>query len=133
MEKLSKANVNIRTQARVAIGRSKKPLKTQEQEEELIVEPEDEECPEGQHRDSETGECVIDEPSEAEEQKKVEVVDFEQCLVCLACEEACREEGANCLKVAGCIRIPFKPLPYEDMWVGAREVTPPVKVKTSVD
>ncbi len=81
--------------------------------------------------------CVDSCPREVldwdKKQKKVVVVDFEQCLVCLACEEACREDGANCLKVAGCIRKEFKPTPKEDMWGGAREVRPPVKVKTSLN
>lgn len=63
--------------------------------------------------------------------EKVKVADFEQCIVCLACEEACREDGTNCLKVAGCIRMDFKPpLPKEDMWGSAGVVRPPIEVKS---
>ena len=59
-------------------------------------------------------------------QKMVAVVNFQECLVCLACEEACLEDGNNCLKVEGAIRKEFKPSPIQNMWIGTREVKPPI-------
>lgn len=80
--------------------------------------------------------CVESCPREVldwdKQEKKVLVADFEQCLVCLACEEACREDGAKCLNIVGCIRKEFKPSPLESMWIGTSEVTPPIKVETSL-
>ena len=78
--------------------------------------------------------CVESCPREVlewdKEQKKVVVANFQECLICLACEEACREDGAHCLKIANNIRKEFKPTPKIDMWVGAVEVIPPTNVKS---
>lgn len=59
-------------------------------------------------------------------QKKVVVANFQECLVCLACEEACREDGNQCLQVKGSIQKEFKPTPIQDMWTGTREVKAPI-------
>lgn len=60
------------------------------------------------------------------DQKKVVVANFGECLVCLACEEACREDGNKCLKVEGAIRKEFKPTPIQDMWAGTKAIKPPI-------
>jgi len=79
-EKLKKANVNIQEEHTMAIGKSKteqKPaLKTKEQDE-----PEPEACPEGQHRDSESGECVPDEKPEAEEIKRKKITEPVEAVI----------------------------------------------------
>ena len=67
------------------------------------------------------------------EQKKVVVANFQECVVCLACEEACREDGGHCLKFVNIIRKEFKPNPRIDMWTGAIKVVPPTKVKSVAD
>ncbi|MBW1997640.1 MAG: ferredoxin family protein [Deltaproteobacteria bacterium] len=61
------------------------------------------------------------------EQKKVVVVNMQECLVCLACEEACQEDGNKCFKVEGAIRKEFKPSPIQDMWAGTGVVKPPLE------
>jgi len=61
------------------------------------------------------------------EQKKVAVVNFQECLICLACEEACQEDGNKCFKVEGAIRKEFNPSPIQDMWAGTGEVKPPAE------
>ncbi len=70
--------------------------------------------------------CPVEVLDWDKEQRKVIVANFQECLVCLACEEACREDGNACLRVEGCIRKEFKPSPIEDMWIGTREVKPPI-------
>lgn len=76
--------------------------------------------------------CVDSCPREVldwdKEQKKVVVVNFQECLLCFACEEACREDGNDCYKIEGAIRKEFQPAPHIDMWGGAREVVPPIDV-----
>jgi NAD-dependent dihydropyrimidine dehydrogenase PreA subunit len=64
-------------------------------------------------------------------QKKVVVENFNDCVVCLACEEACREDGGHCLKVTNTIKREFKPNPKIDMWAGAKVIVPPTDI-TSV-
>ena len=70
--------------------------------------------------------CPVEVLDWDKQQKKVAVVNFQECLVCLACEEACREDGNNCYTFEGIIRKEFKPTPRIDMWGGAREVKPPI-------
>ena len=73
--------------------------------------------------------CVDSCPVEAIDwdpiEKKVMPVNFQECIVCLACEEACREDGNDCFKMEGCIRKEFKPTPIQDMWAGTVDVKPP--------
>ena len=75
--------------------------------------------------------CVDSCPVEAidwdKEQKKVVANNFQECIVCLACEEACREDGNNCFTMEGCIRKEFKPSPIQDMWAGTGTVKPPME------
>lgn len=52
------------------------------------------------------------------EQRRVVANNFQECIVCLACEEACREDGNQCFTLEGCIRKEFKPTPIQDMWGG---------------
>jgi len=75
--------------------------------------------------------CVDSCPVEAidwdKEQKKVVANNFQECIVCLACEEACREDGNNCFTMEGCIRKVFEPSPIRDMWAGTGTVKPPME------
>jgi NAD-dependent dihydropyrimidine dehydrogenase PreA subunit len=63
-------------------------------------------------------------------QKKVVIDNFQDCVVCLACEEACREDGGHCLKITNTIKKVFKPNPKIDMWVGAKDIIPPTDIKS---
>jgi NAD-dependent dihydropyrimidine dehydrogenase PreA subunit len=76
--------------------------------------------------------CVESCPREVldwdKETKQVVVANFVECLVCLACEEACREDGNECYHFEGDIRKEFKPTPRMDMWGGAKEVKPPIEL-----
>ena len=75
--------------------------------------------------------CVDSCPVEAidwdKEQKKVVANNFQECIVCLACEEACIEDGNNCFTMEGCIRKEFEPSPIQDMWAGTGTVKPPME------
>lgn len=70
--------------------------------------------------------CPVEVLDWDKKQKQVTVVNLQECLVCLACEEACQEDGNHCLRVEGAIRKEFKPTPRVDMWIGTREVKPPI-------
>ena len=74
--------------------------------------------------------CVDSCPTEVldwdKDKKEVTVVNFAECLVCLACEEACQEDGNKCFTFEGCIRKEFEPSPIEDMWAGTGKVKPPM-------
>lgn len=71
--------------------------------------------------------CPVEVLDWDKEQKKVAVVNMDECIVCLACEEACREDGNDCYKVEGCIRKEFQPSPIQDMWAGTATVKPPME------
>lgn len=66
--------------------------------------------------------CVDSCPVEAidwdKEQRRVVANNFQECIVCLACEEACKEDGNKCFTMEGCIRKEFKASPIQDMWGG---------------
>jgi ferredoxin len=73
--------------------------------------------------------CVDSCPVEAIDwdpiEEQVSDANFQECIVCLACEEACTEDGNQCLTMENVIRKEFKPSPIQDMWAGTVEVKPP--------
>jgi NAD-dependent dihydropyrimidine dehydrogenase PreA subunit len=73
--------------------------------------------------------CVESCPVEAidwdPKEEKVVPANFQECIVCLACEEACIEDGNDCFTMAGCLREKFEPSPIQDMWAGTVDVKPP--------
>ena len=59
------------------------------------------------------------------EEQVVAVKELQECIVCLACEEACTEDANAVLRMEGVIRKEFKPSPIQDMWAGTVDVKPP--------
>ena len=73
--------------------------------------------------------CVDSCPVEAIDwdpiEEQVSSANIQECIVCLACEEACAEDANGCLTMVGVIRKEFTGSPIQDMWAGTGDVIPP--------